>query len=412
MPPLKQTSATKSEVLLSGNSVWSRTSGTALRAKVLRSSLKADIVIVGAGISGGFLAHALAGHEGRVVVVDRRPPASGSTAASTAMLQFEIDVPLTQLASRIGTAEAGHAWRDSYRATQALIRLVRAEAIVCGLQLRDSLYLAGSSLGHRAMEQECSARNRIGLPGMFLPGRLLRERFGIDRTGAILSSGAAIANPRQLAAGLLRRAQRKGVELYAPVTITDVLATPHGVVLATDRHFIEARRCVFCTGYELLKGLPRAGTKITSSWAIASSRNSTYPAWMDAAIVWEAADPYLYMRTTPDGRVVVGGEVEDIDFPTYRARIVARKSARLKQKAQALVPGLSLDSPYQWTGAFGESEDGLPIIDAIPAMPGCFAVMGFGGNGTVFSVIAARLMPALLAGRQPQNAGLYRFRER
>ncbi len=406
-----QASATQNEVLLSGRSVWSRTGATGVRARALRESLQADVVIVGAGISGAFLAHALAGYDGRVVVVDRRPPAHGSTAASTAMLQFEIDVPLTQLRRQIGAAKAARAWRDSYRATQDLIRLVRAEHILCGLQLRESLYLTGSTMGFRAMEQECLARGRIGLPGAFLPSRVLREKFGIERSGAILSAGSAVANPRQLAAGLLRRAARQGVEIYSPVTITDILATSHGVVLATDRHFIEARQCIFSTGYELLKGLPRAGTKITSSWAMASSGRSAYPSWLNRTLVWEAADPYLYMRTTPDGRVIIGGEDEDIDLPRYRARSMARKSARLMRKAKALIPGLALDKPYQWTGAFGESEDGLPIIDAIPNMPGCFAVMGFGGNGTIFSVIAARLIPALLAGRRPKNADIYRFRE-
>jgi len=403
-------SATQRKDLLAGRSVWQAGTGTGVPFKPLVASLRADIAIVGAGISGAFLAHALAGRADRIVVVDRRSPVSGSTAASTAMLQFEIDVPLIRLSDKIGAEKAKRAWLESYRATQDIVRLVRAERIACGLETRNALYLTGNTLGHRAMEREWRARHRIGLPGRFLPQAQLREEFRIDRSGGILSPGSAAANPRQLAAGLLRRSIAKGVEVYAPVTITDVLATAHGTVLATDRHFIEARRCVFCTGYELLKGMPRAGTKITSTWAVASSKASAYPSWMEQTLLWEAAKPYLYMRTTPDGRILIGGEDEDIDLPSYRVRNLAHKSARLLQKAKRLVPDLAVDAAFQWTGAFGESEDGLPIIDAIPDMPGCFAVMGFGGNGTVYSVIASRIVPALLAGRRPKNADLYRFR--
>ena len=80
--------------------MWSDTRHPQVATHALNQSLKCDIVIVGAGISGAFMADALSRHYERVVVVDRRAPAMGSTHASTAMLQFEIDTPLTELAER------------------------------------------------------------------------------------------------------------------------------------------------------------------------------------------------------------------------------------------------------------------------------------------------------------------------
>ncbi|MBS0276107.1 MAG: FAD-binding oxidoreductase, partial [Proteobacteria bacterium] len=120
-------SATVEKKLRAGVSVWAR-SGKRL-GRPLTDSLRADIVIVGAGVSGAFMARALAPRYERVVVVDRRPPAHGSTMASTAMLQFEIDTPLTVLANKIGAAKAARAWRRSWQATQDLVRIVRAENI-------------------------------------------------------------------------------------------------------------------------------------------------------------------------------------------------------------------------------------------------------------------------------------------
>jgi glycine/D-amino acid oxidase-like deaminating enzyme len=405
----KPQSATDEKRLVSGSPVWARSGGTHVPARRLRDSIKVDVAIVGAGISGAFLAHALAGRYERVAVLDRRTPAHGSTAASTAMLQFEIDTPLTELRDKIGP-KAARAWQRSYRATQDLVALVRAEGIRCGLERRQSLYLAGDSMGFRGLQSETQARLRAGLPGDYLDAAALRAQFGIDRTGAILSSGSAIANPMQLAAGLLRRASKAGVAIYSPVRIDDILATRHGVLLDTGEHFVEARQCVLCTGYELMKGLPRKGTKITSSWAIATRPRAHYPRWLDQTLVWEAADPYLYMRTTPDGRLVIGGEDEDIDLASYRARSLGRKAARLAAKARKLIPGLDLSVSHRWTGAFGESDDGLPIIDAVPDMPNCFAVMGFGGNGTIYSVIASQIVPTLLKGKPDKDADIFRFR--
>ena len=401
--------ATPEKQLTAGNSVWHDSRGARVPSRALTESIKADVVVVGAGISGALMAHALAPRYERVVVVDRRAPLHGSTSASTAMLQFEIDEPLTTLAEKVGAANAARAWRRSFRATQDLVSLVRRERIHCGLAGRDALYLAGSGMGARGLERESKARNRAGIPGFYLDKHALRDAFGIGRTGAILSPKSAVANPVQLAAGLLRRAAENGAEIYSPVNIQDVIATRHGVVLDTGRHFIEARQMVFCTGYEVLKGLPKKKTKITSSWAIASRPNANYPRWLDRTLVWEAATPYLYLRTTPDGRLIAGGEDEDIDLPSYRSRSLDRKSDRLAAKVGALIPGLELKPSHKWTGAFGESEDGLPFIDAVPDMPGCFAVMGFGGNGTIYSMLASQIVPSLLKGRSDRDARLYRF---
>jgi glycine/D-amino acid oxidase-like deaminating enzyme len=403
-------SATQEKRLLSGSSIWAHSAGTGLRVNSLHDSVKTDVVIVGAGISGGFMAYALAGRFENVAVVDRRTPAHGSTLASTAMLQWEIDTPLSELGDKIGPARAARAWQRSYRATQDLVSLVRGENIRCGLERRNSLYLAGNDMGARGLEDEMKARRRAGLPGEYLDKAALREQFGIDRTGAIHSPDSAMANPMRLATGLLRRAMAQGVKVYSPVTIKDVVATDHGVILDTGAHFIEARHAVFCTGYELLKGLPHKGTKITSSWAIATRPGTHYPPWLDETLIWEASDPYLYMRSTTDGRLVIGGEDEDIDLASYRARSIARKSARLAAKAKKLIPDLELSVSHRWTGAFGESDDGLPIIDAVPDMPNCFAVMGFGGNGTIYSMIASQIVPTLLRGRPDKDADIFRFR--
>jgi glycine/D-amino acid oxidase-like deaminating enzyme len=289
------------------------------------------------------------------------------------------------------------------------VRLVRDEGIRCGLERRCSLYLAGNDMGARGLEQESRARRRAGLPGEFLNKRTLAARFGIDRSGAIHSPDSATANPVQLAAGLLRRAAERGAQIHAPVNVEDVLATRHGVVLDTGRHFIEAKHAVFCTGYEVLKGVPSHGAKITSSWAIATRPGARYPAWLDDTLVWEAATPYLYLRTTPDGRVVAGGEDEEIDLASYRARSIERKAARLVAKVAGLIPGLDLAPVHKWTGAFGESTDGLPMMGAVPGLPGCFAVMGFGGNGTIYSAIAAQIVPSLMRGRPDKDAALFGF---
>jgi glycine/D-amino acid oxidase-like deaminating enzyme len=392
-----------------GRSVWSANPHRPFAVQHLKNSLRCDVAIVGAGISGAFMAHELSRHYRDVVVLDRREPATGSTHASTAMLQFEIDTPLTALSDRMGAQKAERAWQISYQATQRLVRLVREENIACDIERRDSLYLTGDGLGWRGMKQEARARNRAGLSCEYLTGHALAARFGIARTGAICSAGSAVADPVALTHGLLCKAKRRGARVFASVDICNVMSTKHGVMLDAGTHFVEARHVVFCTGYEVIPGLMRPGSKITSSWAAATAPATAYPEWLNRTLVWEAAEPYLYMRTDGKGRLIVGGEDADLDSPSYRTETLNAKAKRLAGKTRQLL-GVEPEWKHVWAGAFGESADGLPTIGEVPGLKGCFAVMGFGGNGTIYALIAAGMMPALLKGRVSADASLFAFR--
>lgn len=395
--------------LRTGESLWSDSPRRSVRTRALRGDVMADVAIVGAGISGAIMAYTLAHAGASVVVLDRRAPVQGSTLASTALLQFEIDVSLTELSRRIGASRARRAWRRSVAGVRALARLVEDAGISCGFAARRSLYLSGDVYGARALSHEVDMRASARVPGRFLDKATLARRFGIDRTGAILSPSNAIANPAQLAAGLLRRAAALGADLYAPANVRGVSASRNGVLLFTDGGAtVHADDVVFCTGYELPNALHLAGHEIKSTWAIAATSRTPLPSWLSDTVVWEAADPYLYLRTTPDGGLVAGGE--DADSATRHAdpSLLRRKAATIAAKVEALLPGAELALTHAWAGAFGESSTGLPIIDRLPGYPRCHVVAGFGGNGITYSMIAAQITSARLHGRRDPDADLYR----
>ena len=72
---------------------------------------RVDVAIIGAGIMGAAVAERLAFQGRRVAVLDRRPPAHGSTAASTALVMWGIDVPLSHLSLALGFDEAARRFR-------------------------------------------------------------------------------------------------------------------------------------------------------------------------------------------------------------------------------------------------------------------------------------------------------------
>ena len=390
---------------------WAETPHIAVAHRAVPSQRRWDVVIIGTGISAALLAERLTRRKRRVLLVDRRQPVRGSSLASTAMIQHEIDVPLSRLMRQIGPDKAARAWRRSVKAVEELLRLSRRLGLDCQMQRKRALYLAGDEMGFRALRAEAALRRETGIAAEFIPRQRLLAEYGIDRTGAILSTDSASANPAQLTAGLLRLAQERGAEIVSPFEVTDFAELVDGVALAwAGGRVVVAGHAVFCTGYEFLPQLASAHHRIISTWAIASAEGVRRPDWLAELLVWEAADPYLYFRATPTGRIIAGGEDEAGAHAHEDAGKLRRNAAGIARKL-AETAGIRIGRPaYAWAAAFGDSDDGLPIIDLVPGCRRCHAVMGFGGNGITYSAIAAELTARRIDGRSDPDADLYRFR--
>ncbi|MFC3073699.1 NAD(P)/FAD-dependent oxidoreductase [Shinella pollutisoli] len=407
---MNQPSLTHERELRRSRPLWLDSPRISVRTRTHPSLSRYDAVVVGAGISGALVAHALAGVGRSVLIVDRRPPVRGSSIASTAMIQHEIDVPLTRLGRMIGRERAARAWQRSAGAVLRLEETVNTLGLSCGFRRKGALYLAGDEMGARALKAEAKAREAAGIGARFLDAATLRETYGLDRTGAIESGISASANPGQLTAGLLRDLQRRGVEIVAGTEITDLRSLSEEVVMATgEGRLIGAGHAIFCTGYEFLKRLADKRHRIISTWALASRPGLAVPGWLKDRLVWEASDPYLYLRVDAAGRLVAGGEDEEDEEAFRSAGKLVTHTDAIRRKVEALI-GVKLGAPaYRWAAAFGATATGLPLIGPVPGLANVHAVMGFGGNGITFSQIAAEIVSAAVNGTRDPDADLFAF---
>ncbi|TIR27804.1 MAG: FAD-binding oxidoreductase [Mesorhizobium sp.] len=396
--------------LRSGTPVWSAYRSPAVPAERLTRDAKTDVLIVGMGISGAMMAEALTRDGHAVICIDRRGPLQGSTAATTALVEFEIDQPLTRLSRMIGGDAARQAWIRSRLSLLNLRGRIAELDIRCRSAETPSLYLAGNRLDAPELRSEAEARREAGIGASFLPRKKLRDDFGIERAAAILSHGNLALDPRKLTSGLLMRALHRKARFYAPAEVTAIEDTRLGVMVATRQGpRIHARHLVLATGYELLDIVPKIRHRIISTWAIAT-RPQPEKIWPLAALIWEASDPYLYLRATSDGRVICGGEDEEFTDEERRDALIAQKTDRLEEKLGKIFPRLDAAAEFAWTGSFGATDTGLPIIGSVPGHPRVHAVMGYGGNGITFSQIASEIVSASIAGKEDADASLFAFK--
>jgi glycine/D-amino acid oxidase-like deaminating enzyme len=382
--------------LRGGGSPWFAAARRPARLE-LGENIKCDALIVGAGITGSLVAERLTRQGLNVVVIDRELPGHGSTAASTSMLLWEIDRSLSELTRAYGFERASRAYRASLAAVTGLKSLVLQLGIACDMRDKDSLYLAAGDTSAELFEEH-QLRARAGLPGDFLDHATLLDAYGIARAAAIVSRGAADADPMQLARGLLRLAVARGARVFeGEAAAFDAAGRAVGVQLGNGRQ-IEARSVVLATGYVMPDIVHSTIQTISSSWAIATTPQPRN-VWKDAALIWENSKDYLYARTTRAGRIIIGGEDSEQDIePERRDRLIPAKSRALAEKLAALWPVANTEIEFRWSGTFDTTRDGLPLIGPVPGAKGIYAAYGYGGNGITFSFLAAQLIGDLIAG--------------
>ncbi|MEP6620310.1 MAG: FAD-dependent oxidoreductase [bacterium] len=401
--------ATQRRDVRTGTSVWQSRRLPSIPCRALSRDATADVLVIGMGVSGAMTADALSEAGLRVAMVDRRGAVQGSTPASTALLLYEIDMPLVKLSARIGVDRAQRVWARSRLALDALRARAGYLGIDADIEDRDSLYLEGDQLDTDGLREEADARRRMGLATMFLDRRAVKERYGIERRAAILSFHGMSADPRRLTAGFLTAALHRGARLYAPVEVTSVEPDRSGVsALTSNGRVIRSKAVVFAAGYDLPKGVPEKGHTISSTWVLAT-RPQPGRLWRDQCLIWEASDPYLYLRVGPAGRIICGGEDEPFADEGTRDAMMDEKIAAIEAKLGRLMPRVDPRAQYAWTGSFGGSRTGTPSIGPVPHMPNCYAVLGYGGNGITFSMMAAQMLRGMITGVGDTDADLFSF---
>ncbi len=398
---------TEKRDLQSGNPVWSTAAADALPAEKLARDLSVDVLIVGGGFTGAVLAENLS-RDFVVAVADRRRHGRGSTAASTGLLLYEIDVPLIKLRAKVGSELANRAWMRSSRAMRSLTQKFSSLGIECDFKHRLGVYLPGNVLSADELEIEAAARAELELPSYLIDRAELRAKFGLAHEAALVSENTGEASPVKSAAGLYRAAIANGARLLADTDIVKVQAGDPLVTAQTDAGAtITANHLVFASGYEVPDYIEVAEHEIVSTWAYATKVQPRL--WPERALIWEASDPYSYLRTTPDGRALIGGGDEDFDDEERRKAMTPEKLEELRDKLCEWYPHLDPEPEFVWSGAFGSSDTGLPKIGALPGWPNCYAVFGFGGNGMTYAEIGGELLGRLIRGETDPDMDIFAF---
>ena len=351
----------------------------------------AEVLVLGAGISGCALAYHLARRGvGPVVVFDPRTPAAGASGRAagivTEQLWNEWDVQVTR-ESQAEYAALARTWEPEAYVRNGFARWTRSPEVAKALEAAIDR-LAG--WGVRIEEATIPDLERWFPAGKF-----------DDVVGAVVAHDDACVTPSSITTIYAEGARQAGVQFDFGQPMQSLASSSDGFVLSTASGERRARRLVVAAGAwskALLAQLGHPLPLVPYRTQAALLRPSS--AWREPFPSGHDLDSDVYLRPEANGRILAGDGTERTEADPERF-VPGGDEAFLEHLATSLgerFPGWS-DSEVvsSWAGVCTATPDRRPMVGPVPSRPGLFVMAGFNGFGVMRAGGTARRLADLLA---------------
>jgi len=394
--------------LQSGNFYWPTTYPDPITFPSLTEDIRCDVLIVGGGSSGAQCAYELADTGLDVVLIDKGRFASGSTASNTAIIQYAGEKSFVSLKNSFGEDQAVQHMKLCEAAINDIGVICDKLPVSTEFIRRDSLYYASKEEDVAGLKEELVLLQKHGFKVDYWSEDQVRSKFPFSTHGALYYYNDAELNPYKYTHGMLQSAHSRGVRLYEHTEWSGHKQEEDSITLYTkDRRSIRAQHVIFAGGYANQDYKRDKNAVITSSYNLVTSPVADLSSWTDRTLIWETARPYIYLRTTPDNRIIIGGLDESTYIAEERDRHLLSKKDQLMLELSRRFPEIKAEAEFSLAAFYGGTHDGLPILGIYDEFPRCIFLNAYGDNGLVYSMVLARILRDMLTTGSSPASGLY-----
>jgi glycine/D-amino acid oxidase-like deaminating enzyme len=395
-------------------SYWQSEAG-AVDAHPLRERITADIVIVGAGITGVALALWLTRAGLRPVVLEAREIAAGASGRNGGFLLGGTAEAYATARERYGAARARRIWAYSAGNNAQAVELaseLHEHGVTTGFARNGSLRIALAEAELEEIRRSVALLVEDGWKAELLDRAALPEQLRATYLGASYHPLDSEIQPARFVRGIAALATEAGAVFYDRSPVTAITEDTHGVQVATPEGLVTAATLALATN----AWLGKSGALLGAGWlsrVIAPTRGqmlTTAPvANVGLPCPCYADEGYQYWRQLPDGRLAVGG---------WRNHTVAGEVGLDETPNETVQPHLerfvreTLSLPdarieHRWAGIMAFSADGLPLVGKLPDHERIYLAGGYTGHGNAYAISAARVLTALIQGEAHLDADLF-----
>jgi glycine/D-amino acid oxidase-like deaminating enzyme len=373
----------------------------------------ADAVVIGAGMVGAAIAAALAATGRRVVVVDRRGPLGGTTAAGEGNILVSDKLPGPELTLALRSVAL---WRELAAEVGVAAEAggVGGASLEFEFEAKGGVVVAHDEAQLAALRELGRQQAAAGIEVRALDPGGLREaepRIAPGLAGGAFYPQDSQVQPMKAALALLGRARRDGAQVTGGADVLALDRGPDGAVagLVTSRGRVAAPVVVNAAGPWSGEVADRLGTSVpvrprrgrilvTEPLPAAVIRHKVYEADYVGAVVSDsgALQCSAVVEGTASGTVLVGSSRDAAGFSAAPDPAALAEMARRAVRLFPFLAGVRAIRSY--TGFRPASPDHLPVIGVDVEVPGLFHATGHEGAGIGLAPATAELITALVAG--------------
>lgn len=366
---------------------------------------RAEVVVIGGGITGVSTAYFLRRHGIEVTLLERRGLSGGATGRNGGHISPGTSERFSESVKRYGVEVTRAIYDYSTRCALAVQDFVRAHDVPCELRFNGSVSLALTEDELRQVRESFEEMQKYGIPSAYWDAAACAERTrSEDFLGGVYRPTAGQLWPARLVFAVAEQAMKLGANVQTRTAVRAVENEGGKPVVKTERGDIRAEHVVHATNAWARALLPFL------SETIVPVRNQviiTAPAPRLWNFGLSTNFGYEYFMQRPDNRIVLGGmrwktptmEVNNDDDATLAPEVSAGLRAFLPEHFADL---RDVTVEQEWIGIMGFSKDRNPLIGPLPDRPGEYVAAGFTGHGMPMTFFAGKAVAEMIAGQEPE----------
>ncbi len=355
---------------------------------------RADIIIIGGGISGVATAYELAKKGAKnILLLEKRFLASGSTGRCGAGVRMQWGTKMNCLLSKYAIERYENLQEElDYKGS---IDFTQRGYLICAATQKEM----------NQFQKNVALQNSLGIPSRLVSPLEAKEIIPYLNTDCVLGGSFCpkdgFLNPFHTVMAYAQAAARQGVTIQKYTKVEKILIEGGKV------------KGVVCDGQEILCGKILLATNAYTK-ELTDPLNIPLPFYSQRhqILVTEKVAPLqgpmfmgfvhnIYCQQSPEGSFIMG-RGDDEEPTDGRVTSGWRFLNEMAKSVVKLLPLLKeLNVVRQWAGLYCMSPDKQPIYDEIKGAKGLYIAAGFSGHGFMFGPVTGVVMSEMMLGLTP-----------